>query len=401
MRKMYGVLHTPDGAPIVREPRTVKVGIGLAKGKDIHVYIDAQRKWCVRAGKDTARFEDKLEAKKEYRAKKATAPERKYPQRLPYFTFSHVSTDGTFEPDFEAIEQHGPIPTEIDIVFVKDDSFDASYQMWTSTELKCEGDGITASRINTLASTKEEKALAQLSQGNGEKYFPIVNGCWTKGCQYAKPTTQNGKEASSLCKPHGRLVFQLLNNPRLGGTAYFDTTGFRSISQIFSCLQTFKSVTGKGVADAGFVAGIPLKMVLRPYKVVHNGQSGTQYGVSLEFRAESALALKRSLIEQGMEYRLADGEPQRLLPEVAPQVVDITTGEISNGDDTEPPQEIAAAMAAEFPGGATESDDDDFGEPGADTPPSMPRRKSEAAVVSASPSEPPDQGDFFQSLWEQ
>lgn len=33
---LYGVTHDASGAPRIVEPKTVKVGIGLAKGKAIH-----------------------------------------------------------------------------------------------------------------------------------------------------------------------------------------------------------------------------------------------------------------------------------------------------------------------------------------------------------------------------
>ncbi len=42
------------------------------------------------------------------------------PRKIGFFTFTRPAIqDGieVFEPDFEAIEAHGPTPTEIDIVF--------------------------------------------------------------------------------------------------------------------------------------------------------------------------------------------------------------------------------------------------------------------------------------------
>ncbi len=398
-KKMYGVTHSLTGEPIVIEPKTVKVGIGLAAGPAIHVYIDLARKWVVQTGTGEharARFDTRLEAQKAYRKGKETAPECKYPQRLPYFTFSHVSADGTFEPDWEAIELHGPVPTEIDIVFVRDDPFSASYQLWTQTEKKCDGDGMAALRINSMAAGPEQLALAEASRKRGEKYFP-VSECWIKRCQYSQPA--GGRP--SPCRPRGLLLFQLVNNPRLGGTAYWDTTGFRSISQVFSSIETFKRVTGSGNPDRGFVAGIPLKMVLRPYKTSHDGRSTTQYGVSLEFRAESALALKRSLIQAGVDFRLAAAPVLKLLEGApAPQ-----------RPADERPEDIPAAIAAEFdPSPIAEADrspdpapaDDDsldgpigdlgeaWGPPASPDPDAISRAISPAVTNgTAQPSEPP------------
>lgn len=336
-KKMYGLLHSASGEAIVREPRMVKVGIGLPAGKAIHAYIDAEGKWAIQVANEVKRFESMIEAKKYYRASKAQAPDRRYPQRLPYFTFTRISPDGTFEPVWDVIAAHGPLPTEIDIVFTKDQPFQYAYQYWTAAEKKCEGDGLNAERVVTLADTDQEKQWAEEAKKNGMKTYGIMNGCWTKGCPYAQG--QNGKP--SPCRPHGRLFFQMVKAPVLGGTAEFLTTGFRSISQIFSCIQTFREFTGRGEAEDGFVAGIPLVMVLRPYRTSHDGKPATQFGVSIEFRAENVIELKRKLVQHGVDYRLADVEPLKAL-NAAP--IEARPGE----EDLEPPAEIAAAMAAEF-----------------------------------------------------
>jgi hypothetical protein len=367
---MYGVTHDAAGNPRIIEPKTVKVGFGLPKGPAIYTYITRKGErlvWVVVVGSDSktagvkaerAGFSTKEEAQKFYSAKRATAPERKYPGKLQFFTLYHVSPSGEFEPDWDVIEAHGPTPTEIDIVCLDDDPFRKAFQMWTAAELKCTGDGITAMRINSMA-TNGQKKLAEEAARAGERMFPIVNGCWTKGCPYSQP---QGNEKSSACKPHGRFLFQLLNSPRLGSTAYFDTTGFRSISQIFSCLEKFKSFTGRGDPEKGHVAGIPLKMVLRPYQTSHNGQRTTQYGVYLEFRAESALALKRLLMGHSEVFRTA--EPARLmeapaaitpLPTIAvPETAAVIASEFSEQSD---PAETAGAEQGPPP-----TDDEDYGD---------------------------------------
>lgn len=392
MKPMYGLTHNADGSPRVMEPKTTKVGIGLAKGKALHAYLDQSGKWVVMVGKDPKRFETKLEARSFYRQAKQNAPDRQYPQRLPYFTFSRVSSDGTFEPDWDAIESHGPLPNEIDIVFTRDEPFSASYQMWGSSEKKCDGDGINAMRILSLAQTENEKALAVQAQRNGEKYFPIENGCYTRGCPYGQP---NGDKPAA-CRPHGHLLFQLLNAPRLGGTAYFDTTGWRSISQLFSCISTFKTVTGQGDVEHGFVAGIPLKMVLRPYRTQHNGKATTQYGVSLEFRAENALDLKRRLVEHGVNFRLADAGLRQLAPAPEPQPI--------APEDDDVPEENAAAIVAEFQSDQPD-DADDFSDPETPQETPMPRRKSEAALAAQEPppQDPAEQEGTpqFNECWEE
>ena len=342
---LYGVTHSPNGEPRIIEPKTVKVGIGLAKGKAIHAYIDLNGKWVIVSGYgDNAvreRLDDKREAQKKYRELKKTAPDRRYPERLPYFTFSHVSASGDFEPDWDVIESHGSVPTEIDIIFVRDDPFTAAYQMWTATEKKCSGDGKVALRVNSIAATPEEKRLAEEAETRGERVYPVT-GCALGDCKYSKPS--DNKPAA--CRPMARLFFQLLNSPRLGGTAVFNTAGYKSISQIFSSLEIFKRATGRGDPKNGFVAGIPLKMVLRPYRVTYGGRTATQYAVALEFRAESALALKQSLVEQAVKYRIAGSEPLKQLEQA-----DLPDPDIKN---TQEPDENPAAIAAEFEPQASE-----------------------------------------------
>ena len=355
--KLYGVTHDTNGTPRIVEPKTIKVGIGLAKGKAIHTYINLDKKWVVVSGfgnqvtRETLDTKEKAQAR--YRELKKTAPDRKYPERLPYFTFSHIAGSGDFEPDWEAIESHGPIPTEIDIIFIHDDPWSAAYQMWTATELKCKGDGLEAQQVLAMAETAEEKTRAAQAQKNGEKYFSIECCASPAGCKYAKST--NDKPAP--CRPMGRLAFQLLKSPRLGGTATFNTAGFRSISQIFSSLEIFKQTTGRGNPEKGFVAGIPIKMVLRPYRTTFNGKATTQYAVGLEFRAESALALKRDLIEQAVQFRIADREPLKQLEGAVVQELTIPAQE---------PEEIAAIIAAEFePTPPDPTDDAELGPSGA------------------------------------
>lgn len=339
--RLYGVTHDPTtGEPRVVEPRTTKVGIGLSKGKALHAYIDAEDQWVVMlgSGKDAVRkrFQDKRSAQLYYRTSARSAPERKYPERLPYFTFSRLAANGDMEPDWDVIADHGPMPTEIDIIFLRDDPFTAAYQLWGASEKKCQGDGKVALRVLSMAKTPAENQAAAAAEKRGEKYFP-VDTCWLSGCPYSKPSDTR----PSPCRPMGHMVFQLIKSPRLGGSATFNTSGYKSISQLFSSIEIFKRATGSGNAESGFVAGIPLKLVLRPYRVLHAGKPATQYAVSLEFRAASALALKRDLIEEAVKFRLAGAEPLRQLeagtmPLAAPEIPDLPAAAIAAEFDIEP-----------------------------------------------------------------
>ena len=399
--KMFGLLDDPlTGARLQRQVRILKVGIGVPSGPDLHIWISPQDgQWCLevgdyqggkRVGKVT-KFAEKVEAWKAYVQARKTAPPRKFPRKVPYFTFLRMGSDGNYVHDFEAIEQHGATPSEIDIVFLDNNPLDAAFQMFTQAELKCEGNGIDARRRLSMAATPAEQELAKEAQAAGEKYFPIINGCYTKGCPYPK----EGK-----CKPHGRLMFQLLNSPRIGGTCSYDTTSYRSIPQLSSGIEQIKAVTGRGIPEHGRVAGIPLKLVLRPYKVSHDGKTSTQFGVSLEFRAENAVELARMLIHSADEYHealqlgpaLSEGAMQQPSDDELPDI----SGMLEDETPTEEEETVEAeAMEAEFFGEDVPSEDNPWEDPVAvengatETAPAstkaMPRRKSEAVKEPQQP----------------
>lgn len=360
---LFGITHSLDGAPIVREARVLKVSIGVPKGRGLTAFMRPDGLWYFRMARrdQTGKvgFESsnigvtRAIAEKFYRENYSKAEELSAPRKLPYFTFTRPVTQENgmelHEPDWDAIEAHGPMPTEIDIVFLDDNPFSGAYQMWSATEMQCRGDGLVAQRVLSLAANDNERALAEQSKKDGSKYFPIIEGCWMNGCSYSKPVVKGNKEYPSPCKPGGDLKFQLASNIRVGGTAYFHTTGYRSISHIFSSLERIKALTG------GRLAGIPLKMVLRPYRTKHNGQAATQFGVSLEFRAEDIQALRKNLMEQAWKFReLAVPTPTRHYLEAPNEPA------IDDDDDEEAPHS-APTMANEFYADGGE----DFSEPAA------------------------------------
>ncbi|MBV9084437.1 MAG: hypothetical protein JOZ62_17315 [Acidobacteriaceae bacterium] len=363
---LFGITHDRDGSAIVREPRILKVGIGMPRGRGLNVWIHNDKRWyfrmAVKGSDGKVKFEiphrqglaTRTEAEKFYKDNFSKAAEVNYPRKLGFFTFTRpiLADDGTevFAPDWEAIEAHGPTPTEIDIVFLDDNPFSGAYQMWSTSELRCKGDGINALRVLSMAATAQDQRLVEQAKEAGERYFPIIEGCWTHDCPFSKEA--NGRP--SPCKPGGDLKFQLARNIRVGGSAYFHTSGYRSISHIFSSLERIKTLTG------GRLAGIPLKMVLRPYKTKHNGQSATQYGVSLEFRAEDIAAVRQNLIDQAFKFRAGIEAPARRLIEAPVAVV----GGADEEDD-EVPAISAQAMVDEFYADSAGIDDpaDDFEPP--------------------------------------
>lgn len=374
--KLYGITHSPSGEAIVRVPRVVKVQIGSAKGPDINVAIGKTGNWLVwcnssdkenkgphriyeGADKEAAKWwYDRALTKGTMKApagrkdsagnelKEVPIPggrvlDRRFPSKLAYFTFGRMKGDGTYEPDWDSIEAHGSYPTELDVVFTDDEGFQAAYQMWTASELKCTGDGLTASRVVSLYTNEEEHAAAIKAHNEGKRTY-AVSKCKLGGCQYA---TSPDPKKPAPCKPHGRLQFQLIRSIRLGGVAQFDTTSIRSVSQLFSCVHQFMSFTGNGDPDRGFLAGIPLKLVLRPFKVAPQGQpAGTAYSVSLEFRAESVEALKSRIVEAGSQFRqVMLSNPKESAPAPQHRMIESGAPPISQATAME-----AAAMVGEF-----------------------------------------------------
>ena len=145
---MIGLTHEEDGTPRVRVPKLLKVGIGLPRGPALNVFIHNDGKWWFRMGKyangkmaftTVAKLDNRQQAESFYHENVGKADVCKYPRKLSFFTFTRptITEAGTeiFEPDFEAIEASGVMPTEIDVVFMDNDPFQGAYQMWSQTEL--------------------------------------------------------------------------------------------------------------------------------------------------------------------------------------------------------------------------------------------------------------------------
>ena len=130
--KLYGVLHEPSGRRIVRQVRVLKVGIGVPTGPDVHVWIDQNHQWCVEVGtymnSQVKRLAQRADAEAFYAQQRKTVPERNAPRKLPYFTFLRTDSQGKFVHDFDTIELHKPVPTEIDIIFLNKQTFNTSFQ---------------------------------------------------------------------------------------------------------------------------------------------------------------------------------------------------------------------------------------------------------------------------------
>jgi Recombination directionality factor-like len=341
---MYGLTHSIEtGLPIIKEPKVLKVGIGVPRGRAISIFI-WRGKWVMRFGvyegnkltmKTVAELNTRQEAEEYYYANRDKAALSDRPQKLPFFTFTKrtvIDVKGksteVFEPDFEAIEANGECPKELDVVFMSENPYHGQYQLWSATELKCHGDGLEGMRSVSMGGAQD--AGWKQAQDAGLRMFPVKQ-CWTNGCKYA--------QEGGGCKPGVTLTFQLANNMRLGATAYFHTTSIRSAQQIFSALETIRQTASK---VGSTMVGLPVKMVLTPFKSNHNGQVAMHYGVSLEIRAEDMKALRQRILESAWQ---ASAEPKMLVAPIEPLPVEMEAEFYTDVEEVEeetaPPIEAA------------------------------------------------------------
>ncbi len=304
---VYGATHDADtGEVTARTPRAIKVNIGKPKDSGLHIFMapssdKTKTVFALEIGRAqspeirTYDIDQIAVLKRDYQSllTDKDVVKRKAPVKLPYFTFLREAGDGTMVHDIDVIAKHGIRPREIDIIITEDAAFRAAYEMWSAKGLSCHGDGRDAMRSVNFTPTKEDEVAAEQAKSMGRKWFPIMDGCFTRGCPFALPTSKGYKQ----CGLSAALSFQLVNDIRLGAKAEYHTTGGKSTRQLLASLMELASFTGGGDPARGTVRGIPLVMSVGQFKTNHNNQPGTAYAVRLEFRAESVAAIQRKLRE--------------------------------------------------------------------------------------------------------
>lgn len=124
--------------------------------------------------------------------------------------------------------------------------------------------------------------------------------CRGDDCKYAQPSGENAPR----CKPFGRLVFMIAESPIIGGVYQYQTTSWNSIRQIQTGLEAIYNLT-KGDGKNGYLAGIPLVLVVRPVmKATPVGNLSLQL-VHVEYRGNEATFLEsvQKLIETRYQRR--------------------------------------------------------------------------------------------------
>ena len=376
--KIFGLTYDArTKLPMVRTPRVLKVGIGIPKGKAVHIFMH-NGDWIIRfgvwakagdknklvmktvyCGNQNGLSNKRADVEAWYNAHKQDAAVSNRPQKIPHFTFTRrtiIEDEGgkpveVFEPDFEAIEAHGDSPRRIPVILTSDSPLAQELSYWSAIELKCHGDGILAERVLSMGSVKDDNW--KVAKDAGEKMF-VYSPCG-KACEYF------GK----LCKPHSTLNLQLAYAMRLGATAYFTTTGIVSAGQLFSSLtEISEAVHRRGVS----ICGIPMDLVLGTFRANFEGKgAAAQPCVSLELRAAGQRELQKILADNAwVPVSLGEGVRQ----------IEAPISEASAMYDAEP-ETLAPAINAEF----SEPDFDDE-EPAAEQNPAATATQAKTEALS-------------------
>lgn len=338
----------------------LRVGIGLGPGRAVRVYIHPDKAeknpWNIVVGKmadgpdgkpkltETAhKFPNRAEAEGFYHSIYNSAAVRNYPIKLTYFTFQKPSSrDGreVYVPDFDAIERHGPTPTDIMIVSTAPKMWSGNFQMWSATELKCHGDGIDAERVLSMGNPSDP--LVQDAKERGSRYFPILGGCMTLGCPYYR---------DRLCKVGSSLSFQLVNYFRIGETAHFHTTGKKSTRWLFSSLHVIRAVVEMSTGRDD-VRGIPMHMKVHPYTMTPEGKkASTGYAVRLALDEMELARLRQKLVSQSWSKPLQIASALAATVEAEPDV--------DEDEDIVSPVDARHIHGEFYSDGIVDADDDD------------------------------------------
>jgi hypothetical protein len=103
-----------------------------------------------------------------------------------------------------------------------------------------------------------------------------------------------------MCKPHGQLRFMIPEQRVVGAVAVFNTTSYESIRRIFSGLTGIANIT------RGRLAGLKLRLVLKPGQTRYRDDKGTAktsnaFFAHVEFRATDHEKMLQEMLEQSYE----------------------------------------------------------------------------------------------------
>lgn len=163
------------------------------------------------------------------------------PQKLDYIVFKRFDpSTGDWVVDEDLQGKFGK-PREVEIVLIHDspdEAFYTAYELWTSQQVLCRGDGLKALRYADIREAQGQLIWTPLQE-------PVEVQCDTaKRCPLLE---------SERCRPRGTLYFLLLDHLVLGTVCKLTTTSFRSIRNIYSTLALIYRARGT-------VKWLPLKL---------------------------------------------------------------------------------------------------------------------------------------------
>jgi hypothetical protein len=282
---------------------------------------------------------------------------RNYPKKLDHFRFQTKDPSGDWivddkldlslkkKQEGEGADEGTPVRS-FNIQFVSDDIeqiFATSYAWWGSSERKCHGDGLQAQRV--LSEIKNKDILKEYE---GKRFAPWTP-CGDDGCPELE---------KKMCKPHGQLRFMIPEQRVVGAVAVFNTTSYESIRRIFSGLTGIANIT------RGRLAGLKLRLVLKPGQTRYRDDKGTAktsnaFFAHVEFRASDHEKMLQEMLEQSYELDFLAAAAERKVRALGtgtptrehPGVVTLTEEEDAKViqpefyPETEAPEEASPAKA--------------------------------------------------------
>lgn len=294
------------------------------------------------------------------------------PQELDHF---EVTRPGVEEGHLYAKAQEvhdivGDKPRRLNIIVASDDiedfvdqRYEARAKMGGRVVVYCHGDGRTAKRRvgDGPDDVVEVECRAAPRRENGSGYYDrtpreLAEGIDSefkrkepppRGAQLRCPFAQNkDHQAGPMCKPRTKMLCNLVDSPRLGGVSRFQSSGHNTADGIVGSLLAIKEMTG------GFLAGVPLALVLERKQIDYGGRRATHSVAHVELAIDPRQALelavgthrrKAELLAEAREVRGLLAEPVALGPDAAE----------FDGEIVEVETEVGARAAAEeAPSGA-------------------------------------------------
>lgn len=212
-----------------------------------------------------------------------------YPAKLDYI----VAKDGAGNRVQSFHDVYGERPTEFMAVLPANDPAEFYWEAYrrygSGTGLACHGDG----RYAIVEATGETIECP---------------------CPYAEPTVRDGKEYPPACKVVASLSLWLYEVPELG-IFQIDTGSYRSVSNIKWFLRV-----GLPALSGGQLAGIPIRVYVEPFQVVHDGKVSTAYQWKLGLAPGMRPADVRVAAQEAVEgFCLPVEAGPRLIDEAKPE----------------------------------------------------------------------------------